>query len=196
MQNLSKNKTTICRSTFSGLPWAEEDICKFSELESADNPLVECLLSFCLPKACNPTIKKETNVTSDTKLFLTWFCISKTCVMVRKHFTTPKVQEMVLHSPLTYSHQVCKLCQASAEENLLQIIMAVQKGIFSEKYYTAGDSKNALTIQWQTANLDGPLTKIIQFTPTTDRTSCLCSLCEVVYCWSRKLLKAKIKPTN
>lgn len=27
--------------------------------------------------------------------------------MVRKHFATPKVQEVAFHSPLTYSHQVC-----------------------------------------------------------------------------------------
>lgn len=43
--------------------------------------------------------------------------------------------------------------------------MAMQKGIFSEKYYTAGDSKIILTIQWQTAKLDGQLPKIFQFPP-------------------------------
>lgn len=99
--------------------------------------------------------------------------------MVRKHFTTPKVREMTLHSPLTYSHQVCQVLQASAEENWLWITMAVQKGISSKKYNIAGASKTMLTIQWQTANLDGPLPKIMQITPTTDTTCCLCSLCKV-----------------
>lgn len=159
---------------------------------------------FLPPKSMQPyNQKKETNVTSDTKLlddfwhnfvFLKhalWWESTLPYLRYRKwHFIHPKL------SSLTYSHQVCKVLQASAKENLQWRTTAVQNGIFSEKHCTAADSKTILTIWWQTANLNGPLLQIIQFTSTTDTTCCLCSLCKVVYCRSRKLLTAKIKPTN